>query len=104
MLATDPKVQKDDLLPIAIDGGSWNGNLYAFLIGFIPGPVSLYYNVDHFTKAGIAASLSRTGSGMIMRNAAQELTKLQARRHARDPGGWFRSVVRAVALLDVVQR
>jgi multiple sugar transport system substrate-binding protein len=53
-LETDPKIKKSDFVPVAINGGSWKDNLYAFLIGFIPGPVSLYYNVDHFDKAGIA--------------------------------------------------
>ncbi|RIK36440.1 MAG: hypothetical protein DCC55_27310 [Chloroflexi bacterium] len=54
-LESDPRLSKDDLLPAAIDGGSWQDHLYALLIGFIPGPVSLYYNIDHFDEAGVAA-------------------------------------------------
>jgi multiple sugar transport system substrate-binding protein len=49
----DAQVKKDDLLPAAFLAGSWQDKVYAFSIGFMPGPISLYYNVDHFDKAGL---------------------------------------------------
>lgn len=49
----DDKVKKDDLLPAAKLGGSWQDSVYAFSIGFMPGPISVYYNVDHLQKAGL---------------------------------------------------
>jgi multiple sugar transport system substrate-binding protein len=52
-LEADPKVKKDDLLPAPLEGGSWQNKLYALVIGFIPGPVSLYFNVDHFDAQGL---------------------------------------------------
>ncbi len=53
-LANDPKIKKSDIVPAAIEAGSWQGKVYAMLFGFMPGPVSLYYNPAHFEKAGIA--------------------------------------------------
>lgn len=72
-MESDPRLKKDDLLPAAIDGASWQNNLYALLIGFIPGPVSLYYNVDHFETAGLEAP-SSDWTWDDMRTAAQALT------------------------------
>lgn len=72
-LESDPKIKKSDFVPVAINGGSWKNNLYAFLIGFIPGPVSLYYNVDHFDKAGIAKP-SSDWKWDDVREAAKKLT------------------------------
>ena len=68
----DSEVKKDDLLPAAISAGSWQDNVYAFSIGFMPGPISLYYNVDHLEKAGITPSSD--WSWEDMRVAAQTLT------------------------------
>src|SRR5262245_14210982 len=73
-LETDPKLKKDGLLPAAIDGGSWQDHLYALLIGFIPGPVSLYYNAAHFDAAGIDAPTADWKWDDV-RSAAQTLTK-----------------------------
>jgi multiple sugar transport system substrate-binding protein len=52
--ASDDKVKKDELVPAAMEGGGWEGKVYAFCQGFMPGPVSLYYNVEQFEKAGLA--------------------------------------------------
>jgi multiple sugar transport system substrate-binding protein len=72
-LETDSRVKKDGLLPAAIDGGSWEDHLYALLIGFIPGPVSLYYNAAHFEQAGAPAPTA-DWTWDDMRSAAQALT------------------------------
>jgi ABC-type glycerol-3-phosphate transport system substrate-binding protein len=50
---SDAQVGKADLVPAALAGGSWQGSVYAFVIDFMPGPISLYYNVDHFDEAGL---------------------------------------------------
>ncbi|MCL6430247.1 MAG: sugar ABC transporter substrate-binding protein [Anaerolineae bacterium] len=52
-LEMDPKIKKEDILPAVWEGGSWQNSLYALIFGFIPGPVSLYFNVDHFDQAGL---------------------------------------------------
>lgn len=49
----DDKIKPDDILPVIIPAQSWQGKSYAFVYGFMPGPVSLYYNVDHFEQAGM---------------------------------------------------
>jgi len=72
-LENDPKLKKDGLLPAAIDTASWQNHLYALLIGFIPGPVSLYYNVDHFDKAGLTPPTA-DWTWNDLRTAAQKLT------------------------------
>ncbi|MFN8444859.1 MAG: sugar ABC transporter substrate-binding protein [Caldilineaceae bacterium] len=74
LLETDPKVKKENLLPIAVDGASWDNHLYALMLGFIPGPVSLYYNTAHFEKVGIAAPTS-DWKWDDLRNAAKDLTQ-----------------------------
>lgn len=74
LLETDPKVKKENLLPIAVDGTSWENHLYALMLGFIPGPVSLYYNTAHFEKAGLDAPTS-DWKWDDMRSAAQKLTQ-----------------------------
>jgi multiple sugar transport system substrate-binding protein len=51
--AADDKVKKDQLVPAALEGGAWQGRVYAFCQGFMPGPVSLYYNPGHFQAAGL---------------------------------------------------
>lgn len=53
-LESDPKIKKDDLVPAAVEAAAWEGSIYALLIGFMPGPVSVYYNADHLSEAGIA--------------------------------------------------
>lgn len=73
-LETDPRLKKDGLLPAAIDGGSWQDHLYALMIGFIPGPVSLYYNAAHFDTAGIDVP-SADWKWDDVRSAAQTLTQ-----------------------------
>ncbi len=50
-IAGDAKIKREDIVPAAIEAGAWQDKVYAMLIGFMPGPVSLYYNPDHFTKA-----------------------------------------------------
>jgi ABC-type glycerol-3-phosphate transport system substrate-binding protein len=49
----DDKIKREDILPVIIPAQSWQGKSYAFVYGFMPGPVSLYYNVDHFEQAGL---------------------------------------------------
>lgn len=73
LLETDAKIKKENLLPIAIEGASWENHLYALMLGFIPGPVSLYYNTAHFEKAGLDAPTS-DWQWDDLRAAAQQLT------------------------------
>ncbi len=72
-LEKDPKVKRDDFLPAAWAGGSWKDSLYALLIGFIPGPVSLYFNAAHFDQAGIGYPTSEW-TWDDMRDTAKSLT------------------------------
>ncbi|MFN8446218.1 MAG: extracellular solute-binding protein [Caldilineaceae bacterium] len=53
-LENDSEVKKSELLPPAIEAAAWQDNLYALLIGFMPGPASVYYNLDHLSEVGIA--------------------------------------------------
>ncbi|MFN8444857.1 MAG: sugar ABC transporter substrate-binding protein [Caldilineaceae bacterium] len=53
-LEKDAKIKKDDLVPAAVEAAAWQGSIYALLIGFMPGPASVYYNADHLSEAGIA--------------------------------------------------
>ncbi|MBX3012232.1 MAG: sugar ABC transporter substrate-binding protein [Caldilineaceae bacterium] len=53
-LESDAKIKRDDLVPAAVDAATWEGSIYALLIGFMPGPASVYYNADHLSEAGIA--------------------------------------------------
>lgn len=73
LFAADDKVQLEDLLPTARDAGSWGGNVYAFGVGVMPGPVSLYYNPDHFDEAGMRYPDS-DWTWDDMRDAAKQLT------------------------------
>lgn len=73
-LEADSKLKKEDLLPAAIDTLSWQNQLYALMIGFIPGPVSLYYNTDHFADAGLEVPTS-DWTWNDVRTAAQALTQ-----------------------------
>jgi len=52
-IAGDPKIKRSDIVPAAIVAGAWQDKIHAMLFGFMPGPVSLYYNPDHFAKAGV---------------------------------------------------
>jgi multiple sugar transport system substrate-binding protein len=74
----DPLVDTDDLVPAAIEGGGWNGGIYAFCQGFMPGPISLYFNVDHFDEAGLDYP---TGDWVWddVRETAKELTDVPNR-------------------------
>ncbi len=53
-LEKDDKIKKADLVPAAVEAAAWQGSIYALLIGFMPGPASVYYNADHLSEAGIA--------------------------------------------------
>ncbi|MFN4312618.1 MAG: extracellular solute-binding protein [Ferrovibrio sp.] len=53
LIDSDDQIKRDDILPVVIPAQSWQGKSYAFIYGFMPGPVSLYYNVDHFEQAGL---------------------------------------------------
>jgi multiple sugar transport system substrate-binding protein len=70
----DDKVKKADLVPAALEGGAWQGNVYAFCQGFMPGPVSLYFNTDHFDQEGLAYPTSDWKWDDV-RQASQKLTK-----------------------------
>lgn len=70
----DGKIQDDDILPVVIPAQSYQGKNYAFIYGFMPGPVSLYYNVDHFKEAGLAEP-TPDWTWNEMRDAALKLTK-----------------------------
>ena len=69
----DPLVAKEDLVPAAVEGGGWQGSIYAFCQGFMPGPISLFYNVDHFDAAGLDYP-TPDWTWDDMRAAAQQLT------------------------------
>ena len=71
----DPLVSKEDLVPAAVEGGAWQDSIYAFCQGFMPGPISLYYNVDHFDAAGLDYP-SPDWTWDDMRAAAQGLTDI----------------------------
>ncbi len=72
-LASDTKIKKSDIVPGAIDAGSYQGKVYSMLYGFMPGPVSLYYNPAHFEKAGIPEPTA-TWKWDDMKDAAKKLT------------------------------
>ena len=74
LLEQDDEVNGENLLPAAVNAATWEGALYALSIGFMPGPISLYYNVDHLDAAGVAAP-SADWLWDDMRTAAQQLTK-----------------------------
>ena len=78
LIATDPKIKKEDILPVCLDAGSWQGSLYSLLVEFIPGPGILYYNVDLFQKAGLTLPTSDWKWDDV-RSAAKALTDLNAK-------------------------
>lgn len=55
LIKVDSKIKADDIVPAVVPAQSYQGKSYAFIYGFMPGPVSLYYNVDHFKEAGLDA-------------------------------------------------
>lgn len=57
-LESDAKIKKDDLVPAAVEAAAWEGSIYALLIGFMPGPASVYYNADHLSEVGLAEPTS----------------------------------------------
>lgn len=73
----DDKVKKSDVLPAAMEGGGYQGSVYAFSIGFMPGPASIYYNADHFEKAGIAPP-SADWTWDNLRDAAKKMVVLKS--------------------------
>jgi multiple sugar transport system substrate-binding protein len=78
LIANDPKLQKEDILPVCLEAGSWQGSLYSLLVEFTPGPGILFYNVDLFKKAGLTPPTS-DWKWDDMRAAAKALTDLQAK-------------------------
>jgi multiple sugar transport system substrate-binding protein len=74
LLEKDSEVTKANLLPAAIDAAAYEGSIYALSIGFMPGPISLYYNVAHLEAAGLATP-SHDWTWDDVRAAAQALTK-----------------------------
>jgi multiple sugar transport system substrate-binding protein len=72
-LEADDKVSKEDLLPAAADAASWQGSIYSLSIGFMPGPISLYYNAAHFDAAGVGYP-SAEWTWDKLRDAARALT------------------------------
>jgi len=74
LLESDSEVTRANLLPAAADAATYEGSIYALVIGFMPGPISLYYNVDHLEAAGIDAP-TPDWTWDNMRTAAQALNK-----------------------------
>ena len=84
----DPVVAKKDLVPAAFDGGSWQDSVYAFCQGFMPGPISLYFNVDHFDEAGLEYPTA-DWSWDNLREAAKALTDVANNRWGLTYSLWF---------------
>jgi multiple sugar transport system substrate-binding protein len=74
MINSDSKIKAEDILPVVVPAQSFEGKSYAFVYGFMPGPVSLYYNVDLFTAAGLPEPTA-DWTWNDMRDAAVKLTK-----------------------------
>jgi multiple sugar transport system substrate-binding protein len=72
--AADDKVKKTDLVPAAVEGGGYQDKIYAFCQGFMPGPASLYFNTEHFEKAGLKLPTA-DWKWDDLRDAAKALTK-----------------------------
>ena len=53
LIESDPKISKEDIVPVAWTAGSWQGSLYSLLVEFMPGPMMMFYNIDHFDAAGL---------------------------------------------------
>jgi multiple sugar transport system substrate-binding protein len=87
-IESDPKIKKDDILPVVIPPQSYQGKSYAFIYGFMPGPVSLYYNVDHFEKAGVTPPTADWKWDDV-RTAAKKLTSDKDKRWGMSYDNWF---------------
>ena len=74
LVKADGKIKTDDVLPVVVPAQSYQGKTYAFVYGFMPGPVSLYYNVDHFKAAGLSEPTA-DWKWNDMHDAATKLTK-----------------------------
>ncbi|HXF61965.1 MAG TPA: sugar ABC transporter substrate-binding protein [Caldilineaceae bacterium] len=72
-LEADGEISKEDLLPAAVEAASWQGSIYALSIGFMPGPISIYFNTAHFDAAGVEYP-SAEWTWDQMREAARALT------------------------------
>jgi len=72
-IEVDPDIKMDDMQPAAVKASSWQGNLYALIRDFYPGPSTLFYNKDLFDKAGVAYP-SSDWTWDTMRAAAKGLT------------------------------
>jgi multiple sugar transport system substrate-binding protein len=73
-LEKDAKIKKADLVPAAVEAAAWEGSIYALLIGFMPGPVSVYYNPEHLSEAGVTEPTS-DWSWDDLRAMAKQLVK-----------------------------
>jgi multiple sugar transport system substrate-binding protein len=74
LLEQDSEVTRDNLVPAAVDAAALEGSIYALSFGFMPGPISLYYNTAHLEAAGIETP-SPDWIWDDVRAAAQALTK-----------------------------
>jgi len=74
LIKGDAKIKADDVLPVVQPAQSYEGKSYAFIYGFMPGPVSIYYNVDQFKEAGVAEPTDEW-TWTDFRDAALKLTK-----------------------------
>ncbi len=57
-LERDGKIKKADLVPAAVEAAAWEDSIYALLIGFMPGPISVYYQPDHLSEVGVSEPTS----------------------------------------------
>ena len=91
MIKADAKVKMDDVLPVVVPAQSYEGKSYAFIYGFMPGPVSIYYNEDHFAEAGLAAPTDEW-AWSDFRDAALKLNKVNngnVERWGANFDNWF---------------
>jgi multiple sugar transport system substrate-binding protein len=72
-LEADADIGKEDLVPAALEASSWQGSVYSLTIGFMPGPISIYFNTAHFDAAGVDYP-SAEWTWDQMREAARSLT------------------------------
>jgi len=70
----DPDIKTADMQPAAIKAAGWQGNLYAMMRDFYPGPSTLFYNKALFDKAKQAYPTS-DWSWNDVRAAAKALAK-----------------------------
>lgn len=74
LIKSDSKIKADDIVPAVVPAQSYEGKSYAFIYGFMPGPVSLYYNEDHFKEANLPVP-TPDWKWDDVRNAALKLQK-----------------------------